>query len=786
MVQVANDARVRARLRDVWTRGLLSVPLWSAVAVLGAVTAVVLAPESWSQAGSSARAAVLAAFTTVMVARTSRRHLGGHRIWSWFSAAGMVMTVAAVADLVTRLVTGTERSGPYVFPAGVLASCFLIYQGLILWNRTRTITADTGDVLNGLSATLAVAALGNLALIWLYGQDQPGPWAAVQLHLLCLGAAFVLLGTLASVTQLGSALGDPRAWVGMAAGVVALFGTVLAPSTGLVADSVTRSPRTADQYSFTIGWVLVIGVLAVCSMAPQRPVVPAPATAHEVTVGALVVLMSGVAVLLLSTRLDPDLTTTAVVLAGLAILGASTRGMHLIRDLASLAVRRQEALTDDLTGLANRRAFTQELAGGVRRGGVTSLLIIDLDDFKDINDSFGHAVGDEVLTATAGYLRQATPPGGLVARLGGDEFAVLLPHTSGADAVEVAWKLVESVQAARATVNDAGTPLAVGLSIGVARHDQAFGGEHGNLDDNELFRRADAAMYVAKTTGVQVSVYDQELDGRRRDQNQLTQDLLAAFDGSDTVDDLPFEVFYQPQVSMSTGRVAGVEALVRWKHPVRGLLAPASFLELVERHGRMRELTQFVVWSSLRDAALWERTGLGPMRVSVNLSTSCLADPVFPKVLQEIVNAGIDPSAVTFEITETTLMRDPEHSLRICAVIVDAGFGLSIDDYGTGYSSLAYLSDLPATELKIDRAFVSRIQHDVRVRAIVSGTVQLAHQLGLRIVAEGAEQACTLGLLRELGCDEVQGYVYSPPLPALELHAWVSNQMLVPVDEGVH
>ncbi len=215
---------------------------------------------------------------------------------------------------------------------------------------------------------------------------------------------------------------------------------------------------------------------------------------------------------------------------------------------------------------------------------------------------------------------------------------------------------------------------------------------------------------------------------------------------------------------------------MRWQHPERGLLAPGQFLELVERNGRMRELTQFVVWSALRDAAVWERTGLKPLRVSVNLSPSCLTDPVFPLMLDQIVQAGVEPGVITFEVTETSLMKDPEHSLRICALIVQAGFGLSIDDYGTGYSSLAYLSDLPATELKIDRAFVSRIQSDARVRAIVSGTVDLAHQLGLRIVAEGAEQSGTLGLLRDLGCDEVQGYVYSPPLPAVQLYAWVLNQ----------
>ncbi len=763
---------VNADFGRVWAAGaarrLMSRTAWLVVALLlTGLTAAFAAAGAWLLSGVAFRSAVLAAVTTVVIDRVRRgTRVMEIRIWSWFAGASMLTTLASAADLAVRLISGTSAAGSYVFPAGVLAASLLFYQGLLLWNRIRTLVADPGDFLNGVSATVAVAALGNLALIWLHPHAQPGPWIGVQLHLLCLGAVFVLLGTVATVASMGSAISDPRAWIGLGAAAVALAGSVLAPDTGLV----TGVP-VLSRFSFSISWLVVMLLLAVCALLPGGEKEPKPATAQEASMGALVVLLSGVTILVLSTRLDPSRTTTTVIYAGLAVLGASTRALHLIRDLASLAVRKQEALTDELTGLANRRAFTQDLAELVGPGRVASLLVIDLNDFKDVNDRLGHAVGDEVLAEAAAGLRRATPEGGRVARLGGDEFAVLLPGTTSADAVGVGWALIE---AARRGPRRAGVQApSVGLSIGVAGHDEGFGAG----DSDELFRRADAAMYVAKTTGAQVSVYDRRLDQQRRDQSRLTRDLIEAFDDAIPSGGLPFEVFYQPQVSMRTGTVAGVEALVRWRHPERGLLAPAAFLDLVESTGRMRALTQFVTWSALRDVALWERTGLGRLRVSVNLSTSCLSDPAFPMMLEEIVGAGVDPSVVTFEVTETTLMNDPEHSLAMCAVIVEAGFGLSIDDYGTGYSSLAYLSDLPATELKIDRAFVSRIQQDPRVRAIVSGTVDLAHELGLRIVAEGAEQPGTLGLLRDLGCDEVQGYVYSPPLPAVELYAWVTNQV---------
>ncbi len=683
------------------------------------------------------------------------------------------MAIASGADGARHLFVhldsfSVEYGQPTVLAVGILLGGQVLYRGLIIWNRTHTATADPGDLLNGLSATLAAAGVTNLAVVWTHRTTPPSANVAAQVFVLCLASAFVLMGTTLTVASMGSFLKDPRPWLASAAMLTALATTLPATLHVLLPSSHPSPSTPAQQALFTVGWVLLAVVLAVCSCLPERTIAPQPATTQAVTIGAMVVLLAGVTLLILCTQLSPHLTRSTVIYAALAVVGASTRAAHLIRDLATLAIRRQEALTDDLTGLANRRAFAQGLDELSQASDDAALLIADVNDFKTINDRHGHATGDLALGRAAQHLRRAAPETALIARLGGDEFAVLLADTSTHEALTIARRMTED---STADVAD----FKVRLSIGIAcRRGDPPSDEV--IDNEELFRRADAAMYEAKRRGVGVSVYDAALDRQRREQMLLAGELADLFEADrlrpDDGEHLPFEVHYQPQIALRTGRLVGVEALVRWRHRDHGLIPPGVFIDLVERQGDMRQLTHFVAWRALHDAALWEQAGLSPVRVSVNLSASCLTDHTFPALMQGIVDSGVNPAHVTFEITETTLMDDPDRSLTMCGRIVEAGFGLSIDDYGTGYSSLAYLSDLPATELKIDRAFVSRIRLDPRVRAIVSGTIDLAHQLGLRIVAEGAEHLTDVEVLREIGCDEVQGYVYSPPLPAADLFAW--------------
>ncbi|NAZ87886.1 putative bifunctional diguanylate cyclase/phosphodiesterase, partial [Kineococcus indalonis] len=285
----------------------------------------------------------------------------------------------------------------------------------------------------------------------------------------------------------------------------------------------------------------------------------------------------------------------------------------------------------------------------------------------------------------------------------------------------------------------------------------------------ELLRQADAAMYVAKRAGGGVAVYDEAVDRRARERLQLLEELRAGIAAGQLV------AHYQPQVDVRTGRVVGVEALVRWEHPVRGTVMPAAFLELAEERGLMAHVTEAVLRQAVAQAVRWRAAG-HPLRIAVNVATSCLLNPALPALVREVVDgAGLDPAALVVEITETTLMRDPERSRRTIGELLAVGAAVSIDDYGTGYSSLAYLRDLPAVELKLDRAFTGRVAADERSAAIVASTADLAHSLGMRLLAEGVEDAATLRRLGELGVDETQGYHHCRPVPAAQLLEWLER-----------
>jgi diguanylate cyclase (GGDEF)-like protein len=456
----------------------------------------------------------------------------------------------------------------------------------------------------------------------------------------------------------------------------------------------------------------------------------------------------------------------------------------IIRDLSQLVMTRQQARTDELTGLANRRALLEALDQVAAHHSGGSLLLIDLDRFKDVNDRHGHAVGDQLLCGISRRLQAVTPADGLLVRLGGDEFAVLLVSARPSEAAAVAATIVATVEAVRAVD---GLPVDVGASVGVANDLSGHDGGAGSLGSGEMLRRADVAMYVAKQSRSGFSVYDTALDGLARDRALLLEELRMVVAGlPDAASSEQIVVDYQAQLDACSLRVVGVEALVRWNHPRLGTLAPAEFLDIAEEQGLMRGLTAHVLARAAAQAMRWQPEA-GELRVAVNLSTSSLADPHLLDDLDfALFESGLAPSALTVEITETTLMSDPELSLETVRQIVSRGVGVSIDDYGTGYSSLAYLNDLPATELKLDRTLTVRLTTDERTTAIVAGTIELAHRLGLRVVAEGVEDEATLCALQGLGCDEVQGYLFGRPsaTPLLDRSALASGDS--PPDAATH
>ncbi|HVM64568.1 MAG TPA: bifunctional diguanylate cyclase/phosphodiesterase [Acidimicrobiales bacterium] len=423
---------------------------------------------------------------------------------------------------------------------------------------------------------------------------------------------------------------------------------------------------------------------------------------------------------------------------------------------------RHEALHDSLTGLANRVLFQQRLADLLGRRRPTdariAVMLIDLDRFKEINDTLGHSTGDLLLEELAARLRRAVPEGVTVARLGGDEFALLDPSQfDTASAVALARALREEL---RRPFTYEDLRLEVSASIGLA-----VSPENGR-DATTLLRRADVAMYAAKNTASGVTAYGDDLDEHSPRKLALVSELRGAIDAGE------LELHYQPKAALATGAVVGVEALVRWTHGSE-LVPPDEFIPFAERSGLIGPLTDFVLREALAQCHAWRASG-HDLSVAVNLSARSLLDvDLADDIARALEEAQVEPAHLVLEITETSLMSDARHAMSVLNRLSDMGLTLAIDDFGTGYSSLSYLKRLPVDEVKIDKSFVLNIHGDDNDAVIVRSIVDLARNLGLRVVAEGVETMATWDALRAVGCDLAQGYVLSRPLPAERLTAWL-------------
>ena len=426
-----------------------------------------------------------------------------------------------------------------------------------------------------------------------------------------------------------------------------------------------------------------------------------------------------------------------------------------------------QALHDVLTGLPNRALFRDRvdraLSAAHREGGRPVVMLLDLDRFKEINDSLGHHHGDELLRQIgpriAGVLRSSDT----VARLGGDEFAVLLPIAPDAEAgAEVGDKILRALSE---PFYVEGVELAIEASLGIA----AFP-EHGECVDT-LIQRADVAMYAAKGSRSGHELYVSERDDRP-DPLALVGDLRRA------MDDGELSVVYQPKVDLLTGAVEGVEALVRWEHPSRGLVLPASFVGHAEHTGLIRPLTMHVLEAALVQVGDWRRAGL-ELKVAVNLSVRNLLDRGLPDDVAELLRKwDVPATALELELTESTIMADPARARSILEALHDLGVGLSIDDFGTGWSSLGNLRQLPVDEIKIDRSFVTGMTRAGNDATIVQSTIDLGRNLGLRVVAEGVEDEDVRSQLAALGCDLGQGYLFSRPMAGDDVAAWAAGRTL--------
>ena len=513
----------------------------------------------------------------------------------------------------------------------------------------------------------------------------------------------------------------------------------------------------ADAIAWPLSILLVSVAVWVQSPAAQPSVSEKPAGF------ALPALAAASALVILFVGSLEHIGRVSLALAAATLIIAGVRSALSLIGMRSLTEqRRLESVTDQLTGLGNRRALFQLLDAFVAEqrdpdAPERSLvfMFVDLDKFKEVNDSFGHATGDELLRQLGARLQNALRDSDLVVRLGGDEFALALLDAGADYAATVAARLTARIE--EPFTLDA-VRVRIGASIGIAimPADAA--------DGADVMRCADLAMYRSKLEGKPFAIYQQDLDGAAN-RVQLVEELRAA------IEQRQLRLHYQPQVDLATGEINSVEALVRWMHPRLGFVPPVEFIGLAEDAGLMGELTAMVLDEALSQCASWRAAGR-QLTVSVNISSSDLLAPDFPDLVARLLaRHGLSPEALVLEMTESTAIADFERSQVAIQRLHDLGLVVSVDDFGAGFTSLAYLGSLAVRELKLDRSFITRLAETKQGRdlALVRATVELAHALGLRVVAEGVEDHDCLGLLSGLSCDLVQGYVISKPKPADQL-----------------
>ena len=468
-------------------------------------------------------------------------------------------------------------------------------------------------------------------------------------------------------------------------------------------------------------------------------------------------------------RVEEGDYSQAVTVRGHDEIGDLAQHFNLMRE--GIAAREAQILRlayrDALTDLPNRALFHDRLKIALERArrsrSMVTVMLMDLNRFKFINDALGHQAGDQVLKLVAERLSGLLRKGDTTARLGGDEFAMLLADTTVEEAAQVVHKILAALEA----------PIMVGelavdvtVSIGVAAYPL-----HGQ-DGETLLRRSDTAMYAAKRANSGHAIYDPERDDHSGAELSLLGDLRRAIDRNE------LHLAYQPKIEIGSGRVAGVECLLRWIHPVRGPVAPVEFIPFCEQTGFIKAITRWVIEAAVTQCGAWRDRGIA-LRIAVNISAQDLLNPKLPDMVSEaLARHRVPVELLSMEITESGVMQEPARAIELLGRLHALGVTLSIDDFGTGYSSLSYVKRLPVHELKIDRSFTRNIVGDLRDRAIVLSTIELGHNLGLTVVAEGVEDTASLEMLHKLGCDYAQGYAIARPLDAHALLQWLAMRDL--------
>jgi diguanylate cyclase (GGDEF)-like protein len=749
------SARLRAALpprrRAVDRTPALVWPIYGLLSVLAAgyvVAQLIGISRDWLDGWGVDGFEIVAGILCLLKATTIRRGrsvplLLGAGLLSW-ATGDIVLTIQSLG--------GATPPSPSLADAFYLAFYPVTYGALMILVRSQLRRFSLASWLDGGVAGLGAAALCATFVFKAVLHDAGGSALGVAVNLAYPVGDVLLLGLVVGCAAIVS--GRRRLpWLLLAAGYALItVGDIF---------NVLNSASFVGTVFNAIAWPLAILLVSVAVWV--RTPAARPTVSEEPPGFLLPALAAGAALTILFVGSLGHLTRVSLGLAAATLVLAGVRSALSLVGLRALTdQRRRESVTDQLTGLGNRRALFQLLDAFLAeqddpdaKPRSLAFLFVDLDRFKEVNDSFGHPTGDELLRRLGARLEDSLRSSDLVVRLGGDEFAVALLDGDTDYAATVAGRLTARIEEPFLLGS---VRAQIGASIGIA----VFPSDA--TDTADLVRCADLAMYRAKLEGKPFAIYQEDLDGAAN-RLQLVEELR------DAIEQRQLELHYQPQVDLTDGSINSVEALVRWIHPRLGFIPPLEFIALAEEAGLMGALTALVLDEALFQCASWHGAGRH-LTVSVNISSSDLMNPDFPDLVQRLLAGyGLGPEVLVLEMTETTAIADFERSQEAIQKLHDLGLIVSVDDFGAGFTSLAYLGSLAVGELKLDRSFITQIGEtgDGRDVALVRATVQLAHALGLRVVAEGVEDDACLGLLTGLDCDLVQGYVISKPKPPDQL-----------------
>lgn len=671
-------------------------------------------------------------------------------------ALGVSLLSWTVGDIVLNLQSlgGATPPSPSLADAFYLGFYPFCYVAVMLFMRRELKRLATPNWLDGAIAGVGAAAVcAAFAFHSIVASTGGNPMATMTSLAYPIGD-LLLLGLVVGGTALLSGRGKAP-WILLASGIGL---NVIGDTFNLFSNTIGSSHIGVVFNG--IAWPTAIVVISSAVWLRARS--PNPLAPQKSAGFLLPELGAGAALVILFVGTLRSVGGVAIGLATATLLMVGIRLVISVRGLQKLSQERhRQAVTDDLTGLGNRRHLFRVLDAFFADGGDTltpdrhlAFLFVDLNHFKEINDSFGHPAGDQLLKLLGERLMTSLRNSDLLVRLGGDEFAVVLIDGDSDYATTVAERLTQSLEEPF-VLDVVNAQISASIGIAMAPTDAT--------DSAALVWCADVAMYRAKSGNSAFAIYEQNLD-EDGDQMRLLEELRAAIEQGDLV------LHYQPQLDLRTGEMLAVEALVRWQHPRLGLLPPVKFLPLAEEAGLMRPLTKWVLHEAVTQCAAWRSEGR-KMIVSVNVSPTNLLEAGFTDLVRsQLERHNLPAGALVLEITETCMISEFEKSRQVIEDLRDLGVIVSIDDFGAGVTSLAYLSSLAVGELKLDRSFIVGLATGgFRDLDLVRSTIELGHAMGLRIVAEGIEDGDTLKLLTELGCDVAQGYCISRPKPALEL-----------------